>query len=272
MEEQVAVEREGFEAIPANNADGVLVVDAATRAQSTFISMVSHELRTPLNAINGFLSIVLDEQVGTLNERQREFLEYAHDSTGQLIRLVEDILLLSKADSRQFELRCASLALPDVIAQVLGDAEAAARKAEVTLQSRLPRRLPPLWADAARLEQVLRNLVHNALKFTPPGGLITIYARRAGEKAEISVADTGCGVPVEDQPRIFERFYQSENALLVRHGGFGLGLTVARVIVEQHGGRIWLHSKPEPGATFSFTIPLFQPQKHPERPTRGAVQ
>lgn len=242
-------------------ARDMTLLNAANRMRGNFISMVSHELRTPLNTISGFLSIVQDEHVGALNERQREFLGYVRTSADQLITLVHDILFVSKADTGQFELRCAELGLADLIAQVLRDAGPSAARLDVLLHGRVSRRFPRLWADAGRLHQVLLNLIHNALKFTPPGGSITISARRAGEMAEISVADTGCGVPFEDQPRIFERFYQSENALLVKHGGFGLGLTIAKLIVEQHGGRIWLQSKPEHGSTFRFTIPLLR-HKH----------
>ena len=239
-------------------ARDMTLLNAANRTRSHFISMVSHELRTPLNTVSGFLSIVQDEHVGALNERQSEFLGYVRASADQLITLVNDILFVSKADTGQFELRCVELDLADLVAQVLRDAGPSAVKVDVMLRGRASRRFPKLWADAGRLHQVLMNLIHNALKFTPPGGSITISARRTGEMAEISVADTGCGVPFEDQPRVFERFYQSENALLVKHGGFGLGLTIAKLIVEQHGGRIWLRSTPEQGSTFRFTIPLLR--------------
>ncbi len=254
------MEQEGLEATSDPGSGGILAVDTANRARSNFISMFSHELRTPLNAINGFLLIVLDEQVGKLNERQREFLEYAHDSTEQLIMLVQDMLLISKADDHQLELQCGALAVPDVLAQVLRQVGPVANKAGVTLQSQLPPLLPLVWADTARLQQVCLNLVRNALKFTPSGGSVTLHARSVGNMVEVSVADTGCGIALEDQPRVFERFYQAEDALLVKHGGFGLGLTVAQVIVEQHGGRIWLQSEPGHGSTFFFTIPLFQSQ------------
>ncbi len=250
-------------------ARDMTLFNAANRMRSNFISMVSHELRTPLNTINGFLSIVLDEHVGSLNERQREFLGYVRSSADQLIMLVNDILFISRADTGRFALRCAELDLPDLLAQVIRDAGPVADKLEVALHRRVPHRLPKLWADAGRLHQVLMNLIHNALKFTPPGGSITLSARRAGEMAEISVADTGCGVPFEDQPRVFERFYQSENALLVKHGGFGLGLTIAKLIVEQHGGHIWLQSEPERGSTFRFTIPLLRQSRRALRGVSG---
>jgi signal transduction histidine kinase len=257
------VDQEARDATSATISEDVLAFDVSNQTRSDFISMISHELRTPLNAINGFLSIVLNEQAGKLNERQREFLGYANDSTEQLMLLVQDIILLSQAELRQLELQCADLALPDVMAQVLRETGPTARKVGVTLQSQVPPRLPRLWADAARLRQVFMNLIQNALKLTPSGGTITLHARRAGALAEISVTDTGSGVPLDDQPRSFGRFYQAEDALLVKHGGFGLGLTVARVIVEQHGGRIWLHSEPGRGSTISFTIPLFAPRQRP---------
>ncbi len=257
-----------FSAIHAQDSlRGVIIardmtpLHAANRMRSNFISMVSHELRTPLHSINGFLSIVLEEHVGLLNERQREFLEYIHNSTEQLKTLVDDILFISRADTGRFELRCAAFWLQNLMRVVLLEAEPHVRKLGVRLENQVPDQLPQLWADEGRLQQVLRNLINNALKFTPPGGIITVRARQVEEQAEISISDTGCGIPFEDQPRVFERFYQSNNTLLVKHGGFGLGLTIAKLIVEQHGGRIWLQSAPEQGSTFTFTIPLFRNQQ-----------
>jgi two-component system phosphate regulon sensor histidine kinase PhoR len=259
-----------FTAIQAQSSPrGVIVardmtpLNAANRMRSNFLSMVSHELRTPLHSINGFLSILLEEHVGALNERQREFLKYIQHSTEQLKTLVDDILFISRADTGRFELRCADLLLYAVLELVLLETKQHARKLGVTLKNRTPRQMPRVWADDGRLQQVLRNLISNALKFTPPGGVVTVRAKSVGEMAQISVSDTGCGIPVEDQARVFERFYQSNNTLLVKHGGFGLGLTIAKLIVEQHGGRIWLQSVPEQGSTFSFTLPLFRAQQQP---------
>lgn len=252
--------QELFEDTFVAQSEGVVALDESTQARSSFISMISHEFRTPLHAINGFLSLVLSEQVGELNERQREFLGYVQDSAEHLILLVQDIILLAKVDLQELEVHCADLALPNVVAQVLRDMQPMASKAGVILQSQLPPRFPHLWADEARLQQALINLIHNALKFTPAGGSITIHARRAGDMAEISVKDTGSGVPLEDRPPAFGfgPIYQPEDALLVKYGGFGMGLSVARVIVERHGGRIWLQSEPGHGSTISFTVPLFQ--------------
>ena len=233
-----------------------------SQAQSDFISMLAHELRAPLHTVNGFLSLVLEEQVGTLNARQQEFLGYAHVGVEQLITLVDDMVLLSRVDSGRFTLRCTTLSLPDVIAQVKSKAEPAARQAQVLLQHQVPESFPALWADADYLQQALLKLISHALRTMPPGGTISIAARQAGEMAEISITDTGGGVPLEDQPRIFERFYQSAHPSLAKLGNFGLGLPIARAMVEQHGGSIWLQSAPERGSTVACTMPLFDPQKH----------
>lgn len=266
------MKQEGRESGSGAPTEDALAREAAYQARSSFISMVSHELRTPLSAITGFLSIVLSEQVGTINERQREFLEYAQDSAGQMMLLAQDIILLARTEIGQLELQCAELALPEVMAQVLREAGPAAGKQGVVLESQVPPDLPWLWADAARLQQALLNLIHNALRLTPAGGAVTVRAKCGGEMAEISVVDNGSGVTLAAQPSISGRFFQAEDAALAKHGGFGLGLMVARVIVEQHGGRIWLRSEPGRGSIVSFTIPLVQPQQQPKRVSGEAAR
>lgn len=238
-------------------ARDVTLLNAANRMRANFISMVSHELRTPLNSINGFLEIVLESPVGPLNERQREFLNYARVSTQQLTTLVEDILFISKADSGQFTLRLEHVAVPKLITQVVQSLQAAADKAHVTITVDLADELSPLHADGLRLQQVLSNLLGNAMKFSPQGSEVRLtVAPHADDNLLISVADQGRGVPLEDHARIFERFYQSESSVRNRSGGYGLGLSIAKLIVEQHNGRIWVESAPGQGATFSFTVPI----------------
>jgi len=239
-------------------ARDITPLNTANRMRSNFISMVSHELRTPLNSINGFLEIVMEGHVGQLTERQYEFLSYARSSAHQLMSLVEDVLFISKADTGQFDLRRTAVELPELADQLLRNLEPLAQSAEVTLKRCVPEPFPKLDADAVRLQQVLTNLLNNAIKFTPPQGEVTLEASYDAQWALVRVIDTGCGVPYEDQPHIFERFYQSDNASLVKHGGYGLGLAIAKLIVEQHGGRLWLESEPEHGATFSFTLPLWR--------------
>ena len=237
-------------------ARDMTLLNAANRMRANFISMVSHELRTPLNTINGFLEIVLDGQVGPLNERQQEFLEYAHISTQQLATLVEDILFISKADSGQFTLRLGEVSVTKLVAQAIQSLQTVADKADVRLSSNMPDTLPPVEADELRLQQVLTNLLNNAIKFSAAGNEVHVTARMEDAEILFRVSDHGKGIAPEDHQRIFERFYQSEAGARARAGGYGLGLSIAKLIVEQHEGRIWVESAPGEGAAFSFTVPV----------------
>lgn len=236
-------------------AHDVTLLNAANRMRANFISMVSHELRTPLHSINGFLDIVLDGQVGPLNARQEEFLNYARTSAHQLTTLVEDILFISKADSGQFTLRLGAVTLPTLVAQVVHTLQSAAEKAEVSLITDLAPTLPIVRADELRIQQVLSNLLNNAIKFSPAGSRVTICALEEESAVHFSVIDQGKGISLMDQARIFERFYQSESGARTSAGGYGLGLSIAKLIVEQHNGRIWVESQPDHGSSFHFTIP-----------------
>jgi two-component system phosphate regulon sensor histidine kinase PhoR len=231
------------------------LLNAANRMKSNFISMVSHELRTPLNSINGFIEIVAEEQVGPLNTRQQEFLGYVRTSALHLSALVEDILLITKADSGQFSLRPSEIDVGSLLRQTLQSVAQAAVKAEVAMSVHVPPEMPLLRGDELRVQQVLTNLLNNAIKFSPPHTEISISVRQSGSTAEFAIHDRGPGVAPEEQARIFERFYQSESSQRARSGGYGLGLAIAKLIVEQHGGEIWLESTPEAGTTFYFTLP-----------------
>jgi two-component system phosphate regulon sensor histidine kinase PhoR len=144
--------------------------------------------------------------------------------------------------------------LPDLVAGVLGRLRAQAERAGLLLETRIDPGLPHVPADRGRLEQVLVNLVHNAIKFTAPGGGVSVTARADGQHLTVSVSDTGVGISADDLPRVFERFYKADRARA--GGGTGLGLAIARHIVEAHGGRIWAESVEGRGSTFSFSLPL----------------
>jgi signal transduction histidine kinase len=236
-------------------ARDVTALNAANRVRANFVSMVSHELRTPLNSINGFLDIVLTEQTGPLTPKQHEFLTYAHVSAQQLTTLVEDVLLLSKADAGQFILRLAPVDVAQLAAGAIQIAGPAAQKASVTLHVEGVDEMPQVYGDDLRLSQVLNNLLSNAVKYSDAGSVVTLSARLAGDEVELAVTDAGCGVARDEQARIFERFYQGERAGH-RAGGYGLGLAIAKLLIEQHRGRIWVESEPGAGARFAFTVPV----------------
>jgi two-component system phosphate regulon sensor histidine kinase PhoR len=233
-------------------------VRIANHLRANFVSMVSHELRTPLNSVHGFIDLLVQGHIGPLSEEQQTYLGYAQEGVQQLISIVEDILLLTRSDSGQFEIKPQQVNVRVLARQVLNSMQPQAIKAAVILSKDIPLPSPVLYVDPQRMKQVLNNLVTNAIKYTPPGGTVTIRARPYDERnLMISVEDSGYGIPIEDQPHIFERFYQANHHLQSKMGGYGLGLPIARLIVEQHGGQIGFDTIPEKGTTFYFTAPLY---------------
>jgi PAS domain S-box-containing protein len=230
----------------------------ANRVRANFVSMVSHELRTPLNSVHGFVDLLLQGHMGELTEEQKKYLGYAGEGVQQLISIVEDILFMTRSDVGQFEIKQQpGVNLLVLAGQVVTSLEPQARKAGVVINKEIPSPSPLLYVDPQRMKQVLNNLVTNAIKFTPPEGTVTIRAREHNEQfALISVADTGFGIPMEDRQHVFERFYQSNHVQQSKMGGYGLGLSIARLIVEQHGGTIYFESTSGKGTTFFFTAPL----------------
>ena len=233
----------------------------ANRVRSNFISMVSHELRTPLNSVHGFIELILQGHMGALTDEQQVYLGYTQEGVQQLISIVEDILFMTRSDLGQFEIKQQKVQLLSLVRQVVGSMQPQAFKASVELRHDLTADIPLLYADPQRIKQVLNNLVSNAIKFTPPGGTVTVSAHQHNEHFEmISVADTGYGVPVEDRQHIFERFYQSNHSEQSKMGGYGLGLSIARLIVDQHGGAIDFDTILNKGTTFYFTVPVYREQ------------
>lgn len=239
-------------------ARDVSALQVANRVRSNFVSMVSHELRTPLNSVHGFIELLLQGHMGELTEEQHTYLGYTQEGVHQLISIVEDILFMTRSDLGQFEMKQEEVPFRSLVRQVITTLQPQARKAEVVLCYDVPSELPSLYIDPKRIKQVLNNLVTNAIKFTPPGGTVSINARQYDERSVmISVADTGYGIPNEDRPHIFERFYQSNHSQQSKMGGYGLGLSIAKLIVEQHGGNITFDTVINQGTTFYFTTPIY---------------
>ncbi len=247
------------------SARDVKLSKANSSARSNFVSMVSHELRTPLNSVHGFIDLLIQGHMGELNPEQKTYLGYAQEGVQQLMRIVEDILFLTRSDSGQFEMRMEKVNLLPLAKQALRGLKPQAEKASIVLNCDIFSPSPMLHADPQRIMQVLNNLLTNAIKFTPPGGLVTLRARPYDERfVLISVHDTGYGIAPEDRAHIFERFYQANHHLQSKLGGSGLGLSIAKLIVEQHGSHINFESAVNEGTTFYFTIPLYQ-ESPPQR-------
>jgi signal transduction histidine kinase len=223
------------------------------RLKDELVQNVSHELRTPLTFVKGYVEMLLNGDMGQINERQRESLSIVADKTNTTARLVSDIIFLQQIEHESLQL--AELNLAQVVRRALQSNQAAAEGAHIALECHVAPDLPPAHADRDRINQVLDNLISNAIKFSPQGGTITVQIEDAGAMLQISVSDTGIGISEDQVGRIFERFYQVDGSATRKFGGAGLGLTIVKRIVEAHGGRIWVKSQTGQGSTFFFTLP-----------------
>lgn len=233
---------------------------AARQMQTDFVANVSHELRTPLTSIKGTVETLRDGAVDDIAVRDR-FLETVEQETNRLIRLVNDLLILSRADSEALNLRREAVDVPDLIRDVVDRMTPRADLRDVTLTVRLPETLPPARIDRDRTAQVLVNVLDNAIKYSHPGGEVTVAAEAQDDALHVRVHDTGVGISAEALPRIGERFYRADKARVrertgARTGGSGLGLAISRTLVEVQGGCLRLKSVEGEGTTVSFTLPL----------------
>jgi two-component system phosphate regulon sensor histidine kinase PhoR len=220
-----------------------------------FISNISHELRTPLAGLKALVDTLRGGAIKDPPAAKR-FLKRMDTEVDALTQMVEELLELSRIESGQVPLRLAPAAVAEVVIPPADRLRPQAERAGVVLAIQLPDDVPRVLADVDRARQVVSNLVHNAVKFTPPGGTITVAARPAGDEVTIFVQDTGVGIPADDLARIFERFYKADRAR--SGGGTGLGLAIAKHVVQGHGGRIWAESVEGEGSTFYFTLPTVQ--------------
>jgi two-component system phosphate regulon sensor histidine kinase PhoR len=224
------------------------------RVRQDFVANVSHEFRTPLTAIQGFAETLLS---GALDdpENRRRFVEIIRDHATRLARLTEDLLELARIEAGQLKLEFQPVSIEQLVASCVETASVKAGPKQLNLSSAVPDNLPEVRGDTNRLQEVLQNLLDNAVQYTPPGGKITVEAAHSGDQIIITVADTGIGIPQAEQSRIFERFYRVDAARSREAGGTGLGLSIARHIVEVHGGHIWVESTVGAGSRFHFSIP-----------------
>ena len=244
-------------------------LEVASRHKSEFLASMSHELRTPLNAVIGFSEVLLDQLFGEVNARQAEYLRDIRNSGRHLLELLNEILDLSKVEAGKMELEPQRFDVASVLEYSLGLLRERAAGHGITLELVVPDGVGAVDADELRFKQVVVNLLTNAVKFTPDGGKVTVAARRVGEELQVTVADTGVGVPPEDRERIFESFQQGGRGA-PKEEGTGLGLTLSRRIVELFGGRMWLESEVGVGSTFGFAVPVGSPATvETQRPRRA---
>lgn len=243
----------------------------ADRLKTEFIGTMSHELRTPMTAIKGFTQLLAMGGLGPLNDTQREFVNTIYSNTERMISLINDVLDITKIESGSVDLEWRSLHLAEALSGVMAELQNVIGDRQHELTISIPPGLPLVRADAHRLHQILYNLLSNATKYTPKGGKLWIEAQEADlttlpdevrdslitdrRYVQMAIRDTGVGIGPDDLPRIFDRFYRTENPLKIEAGGTGLGLSLVKPLVELLGGRVWATSVPDEGSTFCFILP-----------------
>jgi two-component system phosphate regulon sensor histidine kinase PhoR len=239
------------------------------RVRRDFVANVSHELRTPLTTIQGFAETLLG---GAMNDRQAtlKFLEIIRAHAARLGRLTDDLLKLSAIEGGSMTFRMEPVSVPRLVDHCIEAVSLKARACKLEVSRNVPEDLPAVRGDSLRLEEVLKNLLENAIQYTPSPGTICVRAAQEGGNVVLCVEDTGIGIPSTEQQRIFERFYRVDAARSRELGGTGLGLSIAKHIVEAHQGRLWVESELGRGSRFFVSLAVFQPEAEPEKPETSA--
>ena len=226
------------------------------KVRRDFVANVSHELRTPVTVIKGYAEILLSGEVDTDAERSARFVGIIHNHAERLSTLIGDLLALSELESGDLTLELVPLNISGPVRRSWNLLEQKAHHKDIYFDWSGIENLPTVMADPGRIEQVLINLLDNAIKYTPKNGSVSISASETGSMVTVRVSDTGMGIPPQDQSRIFERFYRVNKARSGDEGGTGLGLSIVKHIVQLHGGTISVESIPGKGSTFSFTLKI----------------
>jgi len=235
-------------------------VESSQKSQRDFVANVSHELKTPLTSIQGFAQAILDATADTPAAR-KQAAQIIYDEAGRMHRMALDLLELARLEAGTADLKMSPIDVSLLLKSIVEKFTPQAQTAGIQLQRNIPENLPVLFGDGDRLAQVFTNLVDNALKFTPADGQVILSAVNAGAEVEVSITDTGQGVPKEVLSRIFDRFYQVDPSraggeTAAGRRGAGLGLAIVREIVQAHGGRIDVRSEVGHGTTFVIHLPI----------------
>jgi signal transduction histidine kinase len=232
--------------------------------KSDFLSTVSHELKTPLTAIKGYVSLMKNRKIGPINQQQHKCLIITDERVDHLNNLISDLLDLSKIEANQYAIKSKPEDLARLIRNTVSSLTPIFKNKELNLDVQVPAGLSLVLMDAPKINQVLTNLLSNAIKFTPLGGDIRVrviqdVSQSGGSGSgyvQVDISDTGIGLASEQREKIFEKFYQADHSPTREYNGTGLGLPIAKKIVELHGGKIWVSKRKGKGSTFSFTIPM----------------
>jgi len=252
-------------AIAIYNAQLYGEVQRANIAKSDFVSFVAHELKNPMTSIKGYTELLAAGSVGEINEMQTNFLQTIRANVERMSVLVSDLNDNAKIEANRLRLDFKAVDVPDVLDEALRSTKRQVDDKKQVVETKYSDGLPKVWADQVRVGQVLTNLVSNAHKYTPEGGKIMVGAEEtqnqwdpegAKQVVHLWVKDNGIGISIEDQAKIFQKFFRSEDSKAREAPGTGLGLNITKSLVEMQGGQIWFESEYRQGTTFHFTIPV----------------
>ena len=229
---------------------------AIDKMKSDFISIAAHQLRTPLSAIKWVIRMILDGDAGKLNKEQQELLDKGYLSNERIIRLVNDLLNVSRIEEGKFGFNFKKEDFLEVLAIAISNIESLATKNHQELIVKKPSKLPKIFLDKERMIMVLQNLLSNAIKYTPEYGKIKVIVKVDKQNLNVKINDQGVGIPAEDQPKLFSKFFRAANVVKLETEGTGLGLFIVKNIIEKHNGQVSLKSEEGKGTEVNFSVPI----------------
>ncbi len=227
------------------------------RLKTEFVSIAAHQLRTPLSAVKWILRMLLDGDIGKLSPEQIDFLKKGYQSNERMITLINDLLNVARIEEGRFIYELTPCSLVSIINKIVNNLAEAVKEEKVKIVFEKPQKpLPKIKVDKEKISIVIQNLLDNAIRFNQPGGKVTISVKYDKLNLEVMIKDTGIGIPIEQQRRIFDKFFRADNAIKEETEGTGLGLFICKNIIKAHKGKIWFESKKNKGTTFWFSIPF----------------
>ena len=227
------------------------------KMKTEFVSLTAHQLRTPLSAIKWTLRMMLDGDLGPITEEQRDYIEKTYQSNERMITLINDLLNVTRIEEGRYLYRPVLTDIESLVQFVINTLRDQIKKKEIKFEYKKPKKkLPKVMLDVEKIRLAIQNLLDNAIRYTRPEGRVTVSLRHVKKEIELSVKDTGIGIPKDQQERVFIKFFRGANAIRLETEGSGLGLFIVKNIIEAHGGKIWFESEENVGTTFYFTIPV----------------
>jgi len=227
------------------------------RLKTDFVTLSSHQLRTPLSAVKWFTEILLTERFGKMNKKQLDYLKEIHRSNERAIALVNDLLQVSRVEEGKLHMDYTKIDMPRLIEEVIDANKSSLQSDNITYNFEIINGpIPPVTGDKIKIRRVIQNVFSNAVKYTQKHGRIDMALKRHEKNVVFSVKDSGVGIPADQQEHIFEKFFRGSNAARIQTDGTGLGLYIARSLIEAHGGKIWFESQEGQGSTFYFSLPI----------------